>query len=75
MKIKGQHYRSISVLEDGWGVSIFDQRALPWQLVPVELRDLNQAVIAIKDMWVRGSTAFGDGGGLWFMSCLAGRCF
>lgn len=55
MKIKGQHYRSIWVLEDGWGVRIFDQRALPWDIVHVDLRSVDQVVVAIKEMWVRGA--------------------
>ncbi len=55
MKINGVHYRSIALNDDGWSVRIFDQRALPWELVHVQLTTLEQAARAIAEMWTRGA--------------------
>ncbi len=55
MKINGKHYRSIELNDDGWSVRIFDQRKLPWELVNVELTNLDQAAMAISQMWTRGA--------------------
>ncbi len=55
MKIDNVHYRSISLNDDGWSVRIFDQRALPWELVHVNLTTMAQAALAISEMWTRGA--------------------
>ncbi len=55
MKIDGVHYRSIALNDDGWSVRIFDQRKLPWDLVHVQLKDIDQAARAISEMWTRGA--------------------
>ena len=55
MKINNVHYRSIELNEDGWSVRIFDQRKLPWALVPVHLTEMEQAARAIAEMWTRGA--------------------
>lgn len=55
MKIDGTHYRSIELNSDGWSVRIFDQRKLPWDLVHVNLTDLEQAALSISEMWTRGA--------------------
>ncbi len=55
MKIDGVHYRSIELNTDGWSVRIFDQRKLPWELVHVNLTELDQAALAISQMWTRGA--------------------
>lgn len=55
MKIDGRHYRSIALNDDGWSVRIFDQRKLPWELVHVHLKTMEQAAIAISEMWTRGA--------------------
>jgi methylthioribose-1-phosphate isomerase len=55
MKINGKTYRSIWLNDNGWSVHIFDQRALPWKLEIVELKTLEQAAVAIRDMWTRGA--------------------
>ncbi len=55
MKINGQSYRSIWLNENGWSVHIFDQRSLPWDLKIVELKTMDDAAIAIHEMWTRGA--------------------
>ena len=55
MKINGTHYRSIALNDDGWSVRIFDQRKLPWELVHVQLTEMEQAARAISEMWTRGA--------------------
>jgi methylthioribose-1-phosphate isomerase len=40
-------------------IEVIDQRALPATLRVVALRDLGQAVTAIRDMWVRGAPLIG----------------
>jgi len=55
MKINGVHYRSIALNDDGWSVRIFDQRQLPWNLVHVQLTEMEQAATAISEMWTRGA--------------------
>lgn len=55
MKIEGVHYRSIELNDDGWSVRIFDQRQLPWELVHVQLTEMEQAARAISEMWTRGA--------------------
>lgn len=55
MKIDGKHYRSIALNDDGWSVRIFDQRKLPWELVHVNLTSMEQAAVAITEMWTRGA--------------------
>ena len=59
MKIDGKDYRSIWLADNGWTVNIFDQRKLPWELVIVELTTLEQAAVAIQDMWTRGAPLIG----------------
>lgn len=49
------HYRSIELNEKTGSVRIFDQRKLPWELVSVELRTMQDAARAIKEMWTRGA--------------------
>lgn len=55
MNIDGIHYRSIELNDDGWSVRIFDQRQLPWELVHVQLTEMEQAARAISEMWTRGA--------------------
>ena len=37
MKVQGRHYRTIWVNDDGWSLSIIDQRRLPHALVTARL--------------------------------------
>lgn len=59
MKVHGKAYRSIWPLEKGKSVGIIDQTRLPHQFIEVELRNLEDAAISIKDMWVRGAPLIG----------------
>ncbi len=60
MKIDGQHYRTIWIDdEDPEVVRIIDQRSLPHRLVVEALRTPEDAVIAIREMHVRGAPLIG----------------
>ncbi len=59
MRALGQDYRSIFVDEDGLGVVIIDQTALPHAFETRRLIGLDDAVTAIADMWVRGAPLVG----------------
>jgi methylthioribose-1-phosphate isomerase len=51
--------RSIVVTQNGWSVSILDQRHLPWRVEWVELTSAGMAAQAIREMWVRGAPLIG----------------
>ena len=51
MKVNGKNYTSIW-FEENNKVFIIDQRWLPHEFKIVELKNLNDFSIAIKDMWV-----------------------
>lgn len=59
MKINDIHYRSIWLAEDGRTVEIFDQTKLPFEVKILQLCTLQDAAIAIKEMWVRGAPLIG----------------
>jgi len=59
MKIKGTHYRSVWLAEDGCTVEVLDQTKLPFELAVIQLTDLQLAATAIKDMWIRGAPLIG----------------
>ncbi|MDP9002213.1 MAG: S-methyl-5-thioribose-1-phosphate isomerase [Myxococcota bacterium] len=59
MKINGVQRRSITVCSDGRSIEIIDQRALPHAVVCVQLKTLDDAVRAIREMWVRGAPLIG----------------
>jgi len=59
MKINGTPFRTIWLAADGSGVEIIDQTRLPHHFVTVTLRSLEDAAIAIRDMWVRGAPLIG----------------
>ncbi len=59
MILEGQPTRSIKPTGDGKGVCILDQRKLPWEVKWVELRDVDQAAVAIREMWTRGAPMIG----------------
>ena len=59
MKINGQSYRTIWVGEDGWSVDIIDQTKLPHSFEIANLRSVDDAARAIKDMLVRGAPLIG----------------
>ncbi|HCM83031.1 MAG TPA: S-methyl-5-thioribose-1-phosphate isomerase [Alphaproteobacteria bacterium] len=59
MKIGDTYHRSITLTENGRGIRIIDQRALPWELKFVELHSANDTATAIHEMWVRGAPLIG----------------
>ena len=59
MLIQGKPYRSIwKDMKDG-KVKIIDQRKLPHLVEIVTLDNLEQSIIAIRDMYVRGAPLIG----------------
>jgi methylthioribose-1-phosphate isomerase len=59
MKVMGHDTRSIWVDDDGLGVMVIDQTALPHAFETRRLAALPDAVTAIRDMWVRGAPLIG----------------
>ncbi|OKP03893.1 S-methyl-5-thioribose-1-phosphate isomerase [Xenorhabdus eapokensis] len=59
MKINGTHYRSVWLADDGYTVEIFDQTKLPFEIQTIQLRTMQDAATAIKEMWVRGAPLIG----------------
>ncbi len=58
MKINGKHYHTIW-LQDDRTIQTFDQRYLPHQLVIEDLTKLEDFLVAIKEMHVRGAPLIG----------------
>ncbi len=59
MKIDGQAYRSIWPVNAGRAVEIIDQRKLPHVFEIVQLKQVEDAARAIRDMYVRGAPLIG----------------
>lgn len=60
MKIKGERYRTIWEKKgDSETIEIIDQRALPHKFVIAQLKTVDDAATAIKDMLVRGAPLIG----------------
>ena len=59
MKVDGQDLRTIWLDDDETVVKIIDQRKLPHELVIVDLKTVDDAITAIKDMYVRGAPLIG----------------
>jgi len=59
VKVEGRHYRSISRAARDGAVRVIDQRYLPDRFVTVELRTVEDAAAAIREMWVRGAPLIG----------------
>ena len=51
--------RTIVLAQNGWSVSILDQRRLPWRIERIELTSAAMAARAIREMWVRGAPLIG----------------
>lgn len=51
--------RTLVLAQNGWSVSILDQRQLPWRVERVELTSAAMAAQAIREMWVRGAPLIG----------------
>jgi methylthioribose-1-phosphate isomerase len=50
---------SIFLTQNGWSVSVLDQRRLPWAVEHIELTSAAMAARAIREMWVRGAPLIG----------------
>ena len=72
MKVGSRHYRSIWLGADGRTVQIIDQTRLPHEFVVVDLATLDQAALAIRDMWVRGAPLIGATAGYGMALAMAG---
>jgi methylthioribose-1-phosphate isomerase len=59
LKVAGTAYRSVWVDDDGWGVLVIDQRALPHAFEILRLETAAEAADAIRDMAVRGAPLIG----------------
>ena len=59
MKVDGDSYRSIWVNDDGWSIDAIDQTRLPFEFEIENLRTLDAACAAIRDMVVRGAPLIG----------------
>jgi methylthioribose-1-phosphate isomerase len=59
MKVDGQDIRTIWLDEGEPVVKIIDQRKLPHELIIVDLKTVDDAITAIKDMYVRGAPLIG----------------
>jgi methylthioribose-1-phosphate isomerase len=59
MKVDGQDIRTIWLDETEHVVKIIDQRKLPHEFVIVDLKTVDDAITAIKDMYVRGAPLIG----------------
>jgi len=59
MRVDGKHYRSIWISGKPPVVEVIDQRKLPFDFVVAELRSLDNAFSAIRDMVVRGAPLIG----------------
>lgn len=59
MRVNGQDFRGIWLDEDGSRVVIIDQTRLPHVFVTRSLASVDEAALAIRDMWVRGAPLIG----------------
>ena len=71
MKVRGRHYRSIWLADDGWAVEIIDQTRLPHDFSVVRLETVADAARAIATMMVRGAPLIGATAA--YGLCLAAR--
>ncbi len=59
MKVDGMDIRPIRLDDDGRSVKVIDQRQLPHRLVFADLKSVDDAIIAIEEMFVRGAPLIG----------------
>lgn len=59
MKVDGVAYRTIWPAQKNQAVEIIDQTRLPHEFIVVTLNTVEDAAVAIKDMWVRGAPLIG----------------
>ena len=62
MKVDGKDIRTIWLDSDERIVKIIDQRKLPHEFMIVDLKTVDDAIKAIKDMYVRGAPLIGATG-------------
>ena len=62
MKVDGQDIRTIWLDNNEKVVKIIDQRKLPHEFIIVDLKTVDDAITAIKDMYVRGAPLIGATG-------------
>lgn len=75
MNVHGRHYRTIWISEENDVISIIDQRQLPHQFIIEDLKSVDDVVVAIKDMHVRGAGLIGAtaGYGMYLATTAAAR--
>ena len=59
MKVDGKDTRPIWLDPESHDVNVIDQRALPHELVVLEMQTVDDAIFAIKEMVVRGAPLIG----------------
>ena len=59
MKVDGKNVRTIWLNDDEKSVKIIDQRKLPHEFIIANLKTVDDAIKAIKDMYVRGAPLIG----------------
>jgi methylthioribose-1-phosphate isomerase len=59
VKVDGRPYRTIWLNADGTSVDVIDQRWLPHEFRIATLSSVEDAAMAIRDMWVRGAPLIG----------------
>jgi methylthioribose-1-phosphate isomerase len=59
MKIQGKEYHTLWELPDGSGIEVIDQRTLPHRFTTATLRSVDEVVVAIREMYVRGAPLIG----------------
>ena len=59
MKVDGKDMRPIWLSEDGQTVQVIDQRQLPHELVVLDLKKVDDVIMAIQEMVVRGAPLIG----------------
>jgi methylthioribose-1-phosphate isomerase len=75
VNIDGMHYRTIWMAENQPDVvKVIDQRSLPFALVIEELRTVDEVVVCIRDMHIRGAGLIGVAAAFgMYLSALAAR--
>ena len=71
MKVGERHYRTIWPAGDGRAVEIIDQTKLPHAFETARLETVEDAAVAIRDMWVRGAPLIGATAGYGMALALA----
>ncbi len=59
MNVDGKDLRAIWIDKDSGWVKIIDQRRLPHEFIVAELKTVDDIIMAIKDMYVRGAPLIG----------------